>query len=152
MILGVRVEKELHGVLASPGLLKKALSKAAKAGAQEYTTAVLDWISEGKSFRSRTGFLFGSISWRPLFGSSGAEVFVGADYGPYVEYGTRAHIIRPKKRKALFFDMGGRGVFSKKVFHPGTKPLPFFFVNMAKRTLLVERVFREVLAEVLELD
>ncbi|WNI20285.1 hypothetical protein [Actinacidiphila sp. ITFR-21] len=38
----------------------------------------------------------------------------------YVLRGTRPHIIRPRRARALRFEVGGRVVFSKLVHHPGT--------------------------------
>lgn len=48
-------------------------------------------------------------------------------YTYYVERGTRAHIIRPKNKKALRFVRGGTTVIVRYVRHPGTKPRPFMF-------------------------
>lgn len=60
-----------------------------------------------------------------------------ATYAAPVEFGTRAHIIRPRKGKALRFpgsgggtlsgrvNSGGAVVFAKVVHHPGTKAQPF---------------------------
>lgn len=64
---------------------------------------------------------------------------------PFLEYGTKPHVIRPKKGKALRFPAAGVGttlggrvrtgevrrlgagayVFAGEVKHPGTKPQPF---------------------------
>jgi hypothetical protein len=41
----------------------------------------------------------------------------------YLEFGTKPHVILPKEKGALKFDVGGETVFAKEVFHPGTKPL-----------------------------
>lgn len=43
----------------------------------------------------------------------------------FVIGGTRRHIIRPRRRQALKFKIGGRTVFAKIVHHPGTKPNDF---------------------------
>lgn len=48
------------------------------------------------------------------------EVFNNTKYALAVEQGTEPHIIRPKKKKALAFQMGGRTVIVKSVRHPGT--------------------------------
>src|SRR5262249_32913106 len=42
------------------------------------------------------------------------------DYAPDVEYDTRPHLERPDERKALRFEVDGREVFARAVFHPGT--------------------------------
>lgn len=49
-----------------------------------------------------------------------------ANYGGYVEFGTKPHTIRPKTPGGvLVFKMNGRTVYTKKVRHPGTKAQPF---------------------------
>lgn len=55
----------------------------------------------------------------------GAEIRSTAAYSAYVEYNTRAHIIRPKKAKVLKFEKGGQTIFAKEVRHPGTTEQPF---------------------------
>jgi hypothetical protein len=65
---------------------------------------------------------------------AGGALKVG--YAAYVEYGTGAHDIIPRQRKALAWGgertLGGRlragsraTHFAKRVHHPGTKPHPF---------------------------
>lgn len=44
-------------------------------------------------------------------------------YAIIVEKGSKPHIIRPKKKKALYWEGASRPV--KMVNHPGTKPKPF---------------------------
>jgi hypothetical protein len=62
---------------------------------------------------------------------------IGSDvvYAPWVNDGTRPHIIRPKNAKVLAFKSGGRTVFAKVVHHPGTRARPF-----------LDRALREVAA------
>lgn len=71
-----------------------------------------------------------------------AQVIASANYAGYVEKGTKPHIIRPKKGKALRWPAKGAAVrlsgratvatqragnfaFATLVHHPGTKPQPF---------------------------
>lgn len=49
----------------------------------------------------------------------------GKDYAAPVHEGSRPHKIVAKKAKALKFNMGGRTVFAKSVWHPGTLANPF---------------------------
>lgn len=46
-------------------------------------------------------------------------------YAEMVNDGTRPHLIRPRRAKALRFTVGGRVVYAKVVHHPGTRPNPF---------------------------
>lgn len=43
----------------------------------------------------------------------------------YVLGGTRPHVIRPVRARALRFEMGGRTVYARVVMHPGTQPNRF---------------------------
>ena len=76
-----------------------------------------------------------------------ATVIAGARYAGFVEFGTRAHEITPRARKALRWAatsagrrlsgaprVGASVVFAKRVHHPGTKPYPFL-VPGAKRAV-----------------
>jgi len=42
--------------------------------------------------------------------------------GKWIRGGTRPHIIVPVRAKCLHFFVKGREVFTKRVYHPGTKP------------------------------
>lgn len=68
----------------------------------------------------------------------GVLIISAVDYIIYVVFGTKPHVIRPKNKKALAFEVGkkerlgrkeGPGkaniVITKKVMHPGTRPNPF---------------------------
>lgn len=43
----------------------------------------------------------------------------------YVHNGTRPHLIRPRRARALRFVVDGQVVFARLVRHPGTSPSPF---------------------------
>jgi hypothetical protein len=63
------------------------------------------------------------ISWKVSEGPRGLEGVIVCDH-PAVRFvldGTRPHIIRPRRAKALRFEAGGRVVFTKLVRHPGTR-------------------------------
>jgi hypothetical protein len=85
----------------------------------------------------KTGHLGRSIRAGGLF-SDHASVEASVNYAAFVEYGTRAHIIRPRNGGFLRFAAnghsarltgsvrrGGTAVFAREVHHPGTRPHPF---------------------------
>lgn len=82
-------------------------------------------------FRDRSGLLRRSILRAPVSGSfvgGSLRSEVGAGnvrYAAFVHDGTRAHEIRPRRRKTLRFVSGGGFVFARRVHHPGTSPRPF---------------------------
>ena len=63
-----------------------------------------------------------------------AKIVSNANYSSAVEFGTKPHIIRPRKKKALAWGKlksgkagkkGHRQFVAKLVHHPGTKAIPF---------------------------
>ena len=53
------------------------------------------------------------------------QVIFSAPYAKHLEYGTKAHDIYPKNKKALAFEIDGKKVITKRVRHPGTAPIRF---------------------------
>lgn len=104
-----------------PGLMRQAMAKSVtmvKNSAREVRT---------DSFKNQTGTLRRSITGEVQSASRG-RVYVAspANYGIYVEEGTRPHVITPKGgKKFLAFKVDGRVVFARRVNHPGSKPYPF---------------------------
>ena len=64
------------------------------------------------------------------------------EYGKYVEFGSNPHIIRPKNKKALKFQIGGEDVIVKEVKHPGVRPT--YFVRNTIREKLPGIIQREL--------
>ncbi|MCZ7478882.1 hypothetical protein [Micromonospora sp. WMMC273] len=52
-------------------------------------------------------------------------VFNDAEYADVVHDGSGPYTIRPRRAKALRFEVGGRVVFARKVRHPGTRARPW---------------------------
>ena len=86
----------------------------------------------------RTGRLRSSIRADPprIFSFRGS-LTVGSDleYAAAVNDGSRPHIIRPRTKQVLRFQVGGQTVFARVVHHPGTKGVHF-----------LDRALREVAA------
>lgn len=68
-----------------------------------------------------------------------------ANYGAAVEYGTRPHVIKPKKAKALHWvDENGDDVFARRVNHPGTAPRPYMRPAFERAADQAERAIEQV--------
>lgn len=107
----------------------------ANAAAGSYVDDTLDWIAAGRAFTPHTGQLEQSINWRPA-GFGEAEVYANAEYAGWVEDGTEPHVITPKAgRNGLKIPVSGSGgyIVRRSVNHPGSKPYPFFFADLADR-------------------
>lgn len=53
------------------------------------------------------------------------KVVARADYAVAVHEGSKPHVIRPRRAKALSWKGAGGRVFAKIVHHPGSKPRPW---------------------------
>lgn len=84
----------------------------------------------------RTGRLQRSI--RAYTDQAGSDIALmristSVPYAPYVEMGTKAHTIYPRKAGGvLVFQIGGRTVFARRVNHPGTQGAHMFKLGLAE--------------------
>ena len=90
----------------------------------------------------RTGRLRGSI--HKKVGRLEAEIGPSAPYAIYIEYGTRPHIIRPVRARALRFEVNGEVVFTRLIRHPGTKPQRFIRETVEELQNQISRFASEV--------
>ena len=91
-----------------------------------YTAARVAFQSarETTLFRDRTGKLRDSIEIVDN-GAFEKTLIARAKHGLFIEAGTKAHVIRPKKARMLRFISNGEIRFARKVNHPGTAKRPF---------------------------
>lgn len=84
-----------------------------------------------------TGRLAGTI--RRERGAGYVDIVAGrrgvTPYLGFHHYNTEAHVIRPRRAKALRFVVGGRTVFAQKVQHPGTRGSRFLTRALAAARL-----------------
>ena len=106
--------------------LNRTMERATRAELREASRQV---VARAKVLAPvRTGRLRSSIrAEQPRIFSLRGSVKVGSDleYAAMVNDGTRPHIIRPRRARALRFVVGGRVVYAKFVRHPGTRARPF---------------------------
>ena len=96
--------------------------------------------------RVRTGFMRSSVFFKRE-GLVKIKVGAKAPHARFNEYGTRPHIIAPKTRRVLRFVKGGRTVFARRVFHPGTKPRPFIRPGLDRMLQELTPAIRDKLEE-----
>ena len=120
--------------IAAP-ILQRALS-AAQAILAKYTTkGNVPW---------RTGFL--TQSFRAELTTGLLRWFPTASYAPYVEFGTKAHVILPKDKQALYWPGASNPV--RSVNHPGTKPNPFMERIIAASQPEIDAMFGVALSQI----
>jgi hypothetical protein len=82
----------------------------------------------------KTGMLKKSIHYRIVRDGKGLVATVGSNNRIALMHhtGTRPHIIQPRRAQVLRFYSRGRIVYSKLVFHPGTKPNRYLTDNLSR--------------------
>lgn len=137
--LTIENAKELQKVFRkAPGIASKEYRRSLERIASHVTSEAQKNAPVGKGRGSpgnmgRKGYggnLRQSIRYMP-YGATGYKVRVGAHYGIYVDQGTKPHVILPKRKPFLAFQVDGKWVFTKRVNHPGTRPT-YFFTNAVK--------------------
>ena len=101
------------------------------------------------SFKNQTGTLRRSIQKR-VEGAHRGVVFTDEKYAPYVEFGTRPHVITPKNRKMLAFRVGGRLVFAKRVNHPGTRAYNYMRDAFENNKIKIHKIYDRLALEVVQ--
>jgi hypothetical protein len=94
---------------------------------RQLATKVFIDVQEGADKHTKTGALFQSVRMQRI-DSNEYIVFHAlqrAPYAPFVHWGAKPHIIKPKKKRALRWAKGGRFFFAKVVHHPGYKGDPY---------------------------
>lgn len=82
----------------------------------------------------KTGALKKSINYRVVRDGKGLVATVGSNNRIALMHhnGTKPHFIRPRYAQTLRFYSHGRIVYSKLVFHPGTKPNRYLTDNLSR--------------------
>ncbi|MGW3736680.1 hypothetical protein [Streptomyces sp. NPDC005148] len=77
--------------------------------------------------REAPGSMGSYVSWKVKDGPKGLQGVIVCDHSAihYVLNGTRAHVIRPRRAKALRFEVGGRVMYFAYIRHPGSRANPF---------------------------
>lgn len=72
-----------------------------------------------------------------------AMIYNNISYALYVHEGTKAHLIKPKERKGLFWKWAPHPV--KSVRHPWTKANPFFNRALSNSETRIQKRFSEII-------
>ncbi len=141
----VRVDfTELESALVR---LESAVDSRMRMALQQVAGEVADHAKEHHEYQDRTGRLTQSIRAEEVQGSfsDGFRVNMIAgglrvSYASHVEFGTRPHVIEPRRRKALRFIQNGETRFARRVRHPGTRAYHFMTNALAAKTERLEKM------------
>ena len=106
----------------------KQLNARLKAIRQTFKPAGKEWAEETvNQMRSRVPQKSGRLhrSFRVKNATQRKATVAGHYTAFFVDKGTVAHVIKPRKSPSLIFRVEGRTIFTKKVNHPRTRAQPF---------------------------
>ena len=122
-IQGLVMRIEVAGLDAAQAQIEGLPAKVERVALARMAQMVYDAAQRGADAHTKTGALRQSTYLRRIPG--GWEVGhdpARAPHAVFVHWGTRAHVIKPKNRRALRFQPGGGAcAFARKVQHPGYK-------------------------------
>ncbi len=105
----------------------RATSKLLMFGLEKFAEIVREEVDKGAvgSIKGKT---------RVTFGLRSVKIINDHPAAAFKEFGTPPHVITPDTKAVLrWFDpSSGKAIFAKRVFHPGTKPDPFFRIGISK--------------------
>lgn len=124
--MAIRVEFDVDEVVDGLKQVTKLMGPKVHEAMELGSNLVAARAKSEHGYTDITGAATNSVSAEPVTGSfaSGdleAIVAGGAEHYAYLEFGTKAHKIRPKHRKALRFATANGFAFAKEVSHPGTQ-------------------------------
>lgn len=152
-------DKELIKRLkAAPDLVRKEIGTTVqKLGFELIARVQRDKLS-GQVLRAPTGRLRASISplqqiksgdTRSRYEENGTQIYyyvgTNVEYAAAWEYGSQARTILPKKGKALKFTVGGKEIFSKRVFIPARGARPFLAPALREMASLIKTQLKNAL-------
>lgn len=132
------VRRQLVALAAGPRL---ALAQTAE--------DVEDFAAAAAAKHTRTGAMVRALYLRP-FGADGWEVGHDpnvAKHTMYVHWGSKAHKIKPKRKRVLRWPAGGKFAFAQGVNHPGYKGDPWMVRAAAQAPMIFERHLQARLAK-----
>ena len=107
--------------------------------------ALLAKFTNASTIPVHTGMLM--QNWGIQIGTLQAAWIPQTAYAPYVEYGTRPHIINVVNKRVLANPETG-DIFGPTVHHPGTQPNPFMERIIALATPEIEELFTTALGQI----
>lgn len=108
---------------------KETIAKVRAHGKEIQQVAVTRMLRELDSkVPYKTGKLHDSVKVRNTYGQSvfKTEIKYPSQIANYTNDGTQRHVIYARRAKALRFEIRGKTIFAKYVFHPGTKGTKWF--------------------------
>lgn len=150
----------ITGIQETFNVLNDVITKYPYQTIVEITDDIYDNATKNVSKHFKSGRLENNLDKRVNRAELEGEVFIGdqgmlvdwkgksVNYALFVHFGSKPHVIYPKKKKALRWAGLGAFVFAKKVNHTGYKGDPFM-TNASQETFKnLEQIFTRVYNEI----
>lgn len=120
----------LPGIHAIHNHVSNRVREVVGEAVSQFRADVLTEQERGTGLRRRHGVLYGGTKTETRWGSRGVTVTASNDvpYAPFLEFGTRPHVIRPKSPGGFlrfFWTKTGKWMALRKVNHPGNRTYNF---------------------------
>lgn len=120
-------EFDLEGLLDSFDQVDEELGRHIPVALKAAGDRIAAQAKETHEYTDRSGQLTNSIDAEQVAGSWSADnlevsVAAGAPHAAAIEFGAKAHVIKPRYKKALRIPIEGGFRFAKGVQHPGNRP------------------------------
>ena len=142
------IKIDISGDKAIQETFKQFIPKVQKQALARLGAAIHDDVKERIGKHTKSGALEQSL--RIIKSDSEFVIYNDLQRAPharFVHWGTRPHVIRPKKRKALRWPVGGTFAFAKKVNHPGYEGDAYFAKAAAEAPALFARIVQQLQKE-----
>lgn len=142
------IKIDISGDKAIQETFKQFIPKVQKQGLARLGAAIHDDVKQRIGKHTKSGALEQSLRW---IKANDEHVIYNdlqrAPHARFVHWGTRPHVIRPKKRKALRWPVGGTFAFAKKVNHPGYEGDAYFVKAAAEAPRLFAKIVTQLQKE-----
>lgn len=145
MFVRVEATETLRGLRT----LERRIEDVARIQLYEVARVALRAARGTTLFRDRTGELRGTLDIIDK-GAYWKRVIAPANHAKFIEGGTKAHVIRPKRGRFLRFYVGDRAVYARAVHHPGTARRPFMATAAAAGGQAMRILFDEATAKAVD--
>ncbi len=152
MTVTLEGEKQVLDTLTNtpPKIIKRFWQLAAQFADKELLNNIKPHSKTGRLERNAyvdvedNGIELGIRNQGMMVDSKGGRV----NYALFVEKGTKPHIIKPKKKKALRWVGGSGFIFAKEVHHPGYKGDPFLRRSADNTFKNLNKLFNKAIGDV----
>lgn len=140
---------DLSGIEETRAVFAKLVPRVQSSALAKLAKIVHDDVEQSIDRHTKKGALLQSLRW--VKRDDEHRIYQDLQRAPHAEFvhwGTRPHLIKPSKKKALRWTSGNRFVFAKFVKHPGYKGDPYFVAAADNAPRHFARIIQQIQREI----